>query len=353
MSERSLEEYRSATGRRRALFLGGAILLLLLFLLSLSVGSARMGFSETLRTLLGGGDPLTRTIIFRIRLPRALTAIFAGIALAVSGAAMQSVLRNPLGSPFTLGISHASAFGAAFAIVVLGAGSLGSSAVDAVSIVNYYLVAISAFAFSLISTLAIVGLSRRRGATPEAMILTGVALGSLFTAAVAAIEYFADDVELSSIIFWTFGDVGRASFTDLSVIFVITLLSLAYFLLNRWRMSALDSGEDSARSLGVNVKRLRIVGMIVASLATATVVSFVGIIGFIGLIVPHMVRKIIGPDPKWLIPSSALLGAMLLLASDTLARTVISPIVLPVGIVTSFMGAPLFIHLVIKGREYW
>ena len=341
----SLEVYRAGI-RKQAVALGLCPgLLLLLFLASLSVGSARV----SVMSLLDGGG-ISEVIVLRIRLPRALTAVVAGAALAVSGSAMQILLRNPLGSPFTLGISHAAAFGAAFAIVVLGVGSASAGYAGAAA---YYMMTLSAFAFSLVSTAVVVGISKKRGATPETMILTGVALGSLFTAGVAAVEYFADDVELSSIIFWTFGDVGRTSFSDLAVMTAAAVFSVLYFLFNRWRMSALECGEDSARSLGVNVERVRLRGMFVASLATATVVSFIGIIGFIGLIVPHMVRKIMGPDPRWQAPASAVLGAVILLASDTLARTVISPLVLPVGIVTSFMGAPLFIYLILRGREYW
>jgi iron complex transport system permease protein len=266
---------------------------------------------------------------------------------------MQSILRNPLGSPFTLGISHSAAFGAAFAIVVLGVGSINSSSIDAVILNNPYVITVCAFGFSLIATFIIILLAKYKGASPETMILTGVALGSLFIAGTTALEYFAEDIQLSSIIFWTFGDIGRTSWNDLAIISAVVIPAVIYFIYNMWNYNSLNSGDETAKSLGVNVERVRIGGLLVASLVTALIVSFVGIIGFIGLVVPHIVRKSIGGDERYLIPSACIIGAILLMASDTVARTIISPVVLPVGILTSFLGAPLFIYLVVKGRKYW
>ena len=351
--EGPLAEYRRYTRKKALFILAGIVTLFLLTLFALTLGSADLGASDILAGLFGGGNPTVRTIIWQIRLPRILTAIIAGMGLAVSGAVMQSILRNPLGAPFTLGVSHAASFGAAFAIVVLGFGTIQSHTSDAVYINMPYLLPLCAFGFSLISTLVIAFLARFKSASPETMILAGVAMGSLFMAATTAMEYFATDVQLSSIIFWTFGDVGRTSWKELTIIAIIVTASAVFFFMNSWSYNAMDSGEDVAKSLGVNVERTRIVGLILASLVTAIVVSFVGIIGFVGLIVPHIVRKAIGGDARFLIPASCVVGAILLLLSDTMARTVMSPIILPVGILTSFLGAPLFIYLVIRGREHW
>ncbi|MGM0404587.1 MAG: FecCD family ABC transporter permease, partial [Thermoplasmatota archaeon] len=257
------------------------------------------------------------------------------------------------GSPFTLGISHAAAFGAAFSIIVLGAGTTQSKTADAVVLSNPYLVTISAFVWSLVATFIILLLSRYKNASPATMILTGVALGSLFTAGYTALQYFADDVELASIVFWTFGDVARAKWIDLGLILMAVIPATVYFLRKSWDYEVLDSGDESAKALGIDVEKLRFFGMLISCFVTALIISFVGIIGFVGLVVPHMVRRVIGGNERYLIPSSCIVGALLLLASDTVARTIISPIVLPVGILTSFLGAPLFIYLVIKGREYW
>jgi iron complex transport system permease protein len=351
--DETLRAYRRSTAKKW-FFMGAIIILLIVALvISLGLGSSNMSAMEALLALFGKGDEASLTIIWRIRLPRVLTALIAGAGLATAGASMQTVLRNPIASPVTLGISQSAAFGAAFAVVVLGAGSIQSSMVDAVITDHIYLISICAFLASMISTGVIILLAKFKRASPETMILAGVAMGSLATAGTTAIEYFADDVQLSSIIFWTFGDMARTGWEEIVLLAVVSFGSILYFTLNGWRYNSLDAGDETASSLGVNTGRLRILGMAVASMVTAFIISFVGIIGFVGLVVPHIVRKIIGGDQRFLIPASALTGAVLLLISDTVARTVISPVVLPVGILTSFIGAPLFIYLVIRGKEHW
>ncbi|MFW6144768.1 MAG: FecCD family ABC transporter permease, partial [Candidatus Natronoplasma sp.] len=348
-----LHRYDEYSHKRVLFFFISFFSLLALSAFALTLGPADISVSEALSALAGNSSSHTvNTIIWNIRLPRVLSAIIAGAGLAVTGVAMQSILRNPLGSPYTLGISHSAAFGAAFAVIVLGAGTLQSQTEDAVILNNPYIVTISAFAWSLVATFIILLLARLKKATPTTMVLTGVALGSLFTAGYTALQYFADDVELAAIVFWTFGDVARATWTDLAIMMAVVFPASAYFLYKSWDYEVLDSGDEAAKSLGLDVEKLRLYGMILSSLVTALIISFVGIIGFVGLVVPHMVRRVIGGNERHLIPTSCVVGAILLLASDTAARTVISPIVLPVGILTSFLGAPLFIYLVIKGREY-
>lgn len=348
-----LREYAQFTGRKVWFGILSTVLLVVLFLYSIAVGPVHIPVVEVVSILFGGGGGTSHTIIWRIRLPQALTAIVAGAGLSVSGAAMQNVLRNPLGSPFTLGISQAAAFGAAFAIVFFGVGTTARGGDATILINNPYAITMSAFLWSLVSTGVILLLVRYRRATPETMILAGVAMGSLFTAALSLIQYFARDVEIAAIVFWTFGDVGRATWTHLGVMAVVSAVGAVYFVKNSWNYNALNAGDKTAKGLGVNVERLRIGGMIVASLVTAVIISLVGIIGFVGLVVPHIVRKAIGGDERYLMPVSCLVGGGLLLASDTVARLIIAPIVLPVGILTSFVGAPLFLYLVIKGRDYW
>ncbi len=348
-----LEVYRKGAFKKWIFLSLALILLCIMVLISLSLGSSDMSIIDAYYGLLGKGDPVSETIVWKIRLPRVVTAIIAGAGLAAAGATMQTVLRNPIGSPVTLGISQAAAFGAAFAVVVLGAGTVHSGMVDAVVNNNIYLVSLCAFAASMVSTGTIILLARFKRASPESMILTGVAMGSLATAGTTAMEYFADDVELSSIIFWTFGDMGRTGWEEILLILTVTLPAIIYFTWNGWRYNALDTGDETAKSLGVSTEKLRLIGMGLASLVTAFIISIVGIIGFIGLVVPHIVRKIIGADQRYLIPASALAGSVLLLISDTVARTIISPVVLPVGLLTSFLGAPLFIYLVVRGKELW
>ncbi|NLN30300.1 MAG: iron ABC transporter permease [Bacteroidales bacterium] len=355
MSAQVLSQYQDYRKKRLYFFLILFLLLFVVIVLSLFSGSADISLRDLYKIISGEGPAVSRQIIYKIRLPRITGAFLAGTALSVSGAVIQSILRNPLASPFTLGISGASAFGAAFAIIVLGAGSSYSGSNDMAVISNPYLVTVSAFLWSLSSVAIILLLSKYRGATPEIIILSGIIISSLFGAGISAMQYFSDNVQLASIVFWTFGDMGRASWENSLIIAVILVPALIFFMSQSWNYKSLQSGDEYAKSLGVNVSGVRLTGLVAASLATAVVVSFYGIIAFVGLVVPHIVRRIIGGDEQFLIPASAICGGTFLLLSDTLARTIISPVILPVGILTSFVGAPLFLFLLIRGmgKDYW
>ncbi|AKB41563.1 MULTISPECIES: FecCD family ABC transporter permease [Methanosarcina] len=344
------EDYLVYVRRKFFWIMGGLLLLFIMLIYSISVGAVTIPPYEVLQTLMGQSvSTKWDSIIWNIRLPQALAAIVAGAGLSVAGVVMQSILRNPLGSPFTLGISNAGAFGAAVSVIILGTGKMQSTAADAVIINNPYMTTIVAFIFCLLATGIILLISRIRAASPEVMVLAGVALSSLFTAGTMFLQYFADDTQLAAVVFWTFGDVGRANWLELKIMAVVVLLSTLFFMINRWDYNAIDAGDETAKGLGVNVERVRMVGMIVAALVSAVIVSFLGVIGFVGLICPHMVRRLIGDDQRYLIPGSTLLGGILLLASDTAARIIISPYVLPVSILTAFMGAPTFIYLLLRG----
>ena len=343
------EEYTRYTAAKTVALVLGGVLLLALLLVSVSVGAVTVPLREVIRVLTGGGGGRWQTIVMQIRLPQALAAVASGAGLSVAGVAMQSILRNPLGSPFTLGISNAAAFGAAFSVMFLGTGAMQSTAADAVSVANPYVTTVSAFVASLLATGVILAVSRIRRASPEVMVLTGVAMGSLFTAGTMVLQYFADDVQLAAMVFWTFGDLGRASWRELSIMAAVAATASAYFLAHRLNYNAMDAGDETARGLGVAVQRLRLAGMLIASLVTAVIISFVGVIGFVGLVCPHMVRRIVGDDHRFLIPGSLIAGSGLLLAADTAARLVLAPQVLPVAVVTAFIGAPAFIALLIRG----
>lgn len=325
-----------------------AIITLLAALFSIAAGSAGLTIKEVLLTLVGRGTEMSKTIVFGLRMTRVLACIVGGIGLAVTGCAMQSILRNPLASASTVGVSQGAAFGAAFAIVVLGAG-VQYHTNDAVTITNPYIVSICAFVFSMLSTFVVLGISRFKKVSPETMILAGVALSALFSGGTAIMQYFADDVSLATIVFWTFGDMGRASWKQIIIMAGIVLAASVYFFFNRWNYNALGSGENSAKGLGVNVDGMRITGMVISSFTAAVIVSYVGIINFVGLVSPHVVRRLIGDDYRFLLPASAFMGALMLLFSDTVARLVVSPVVLPIGAITSFLGAPLFLYLLFKG----
>ncbi|WP_238988874.1 FecCD family ABC transporter permease [Calorimonas adulescens] len=341
--------YQQYTGRKKFVILLLALLTVALSVIAVNAGSMDVSPYQIFMTLLGRGSGISDVVIWNIRLPRVLAGIIAGSGLSVAGCVMQNNLRNPLASPSTLGISNAAAFGANIAIIVFGAGSIQSSNTDAVIINNPYAVTASAFMWAMVGTLVIILLARLRGFSPEAMVLAGVAIGSLFSAGTILIQYFAQDVQVAAMVFWTFGDLGRASWKEVGIMAFLVIVSIVYFMFKRWDYNALDTGEETAKGLGVNVDRVRLEGMFVASLITAVTVSFLGIIGFIGLVGPQIIRRIIGADHRFLIPGSALMGALLLLCSDTLARTIIAPVVLPVGAITSFLGAPLFLYLLARG----
>ena len=316
---------------------------------SLASGSSGCSAGDALRALLSGDDKsATGYILWNLRLPRTLIAVFCGAALGASGAVTQTVLKNPLATPFTIGISQGAAFGASFAIIFLkdyNAAAVKGSAPYA----SLYSVALCAFAGALVSTGFILLLSGVRNVGPLGLILAGVALNSLFGALTMLTQYFATDVQLASALFWTFGDLGRAGYTELWVIIIVFTAAAVYFVLKSWEYNAMEWGDETAAGLGVRVRRLRTVTMLLASVASAAVTAFIGVIGFIGLIAPHTVRVVTGGDHRYLIVYSALFGSLLLLASDLIARTVMAPQVLPVGIITSFAGAPLFLYLLIRG----
>ena len=296
------EGYVAYIRAKTALLAGLVVALAGVTVLSIALGAADLSIASVTRSLLGLEVPRRIDIIvWNIRLPQTLAAIVSGAGLAAAGAAMQSILRNPLGSPFTLGMSHAAAFGAALSVMLLGSGTMTSSTVGAVTIVNPYLTTGSAFAFCLLAAGVIVAVSRLRGATPEVMVLTGVALGALFTAGTMFLQYFADDTQLAAMVFWTFGDTARASWNEVGILAVATGVSVVFFIANAWNYNAVDAGDETAKSLGVRVERVRMVGLMVASMVTAVIIAYLGIIGFVGLVVPHLVRRVIGADHRYLL----------------------------------------------------
>ncbi len=331
-------------------------------LYALAAGTYDLTVKAIAGSLLGQADGPVNIVIWNIRMPRMVAAVIAGWCLGLSGAVMQCLLRNPLASPFTLGISQGAAFGAAFAIVVLGAGGAESSAAQVstiqttsasgpMTIRNIYSVTACAFLGALAGTVAIVALARLKKMAAEAIILAGVALSSLFGSGTILVQYFATEVEIASVVFWTFGDVGRSNWREIGIMASSTLIVTVYFVLKRWDLNALFAGEDVARSLGVDVDRIRLLGMLLIALIAALVTAFLGVIAFLGLLAPHIGRRLIGSDHRFLIPHSCILGSLLLLIADTVSRTIVGSGTLPVGVLTSFMGAPLFLYLLVRGRN--
>lgn len=350
--DRVLDQYQGAV-RRKLLFTALVVAVLLATAAyAVATGPISIPLADLPALLAGQGSGVNARVVWNIRLPRIVAAVGAGLGLAVAGAVLQSVLRNPLASPYTLGISQGAAFGAAVSIILLGTGTTSDGG-PILSIINPYLTSLSAFAGALCSTVAIYLIAKYRGASPETLILAGIALAALFTAGTTALEYFATNTELATLVFWKFGDVSGATWEFNGILWGIGMLVTAYFIRRAWTYTVLSAGDETARSLGIAVERVRLLGMVFASFLTAVVVGMFGIIGFVGLVVPHIVRRAIGGDERTLIPAATVTGGALLLAADTAARTVLAPIVLPVGILTSFLGVPLFLYLILRGREYW
>lgn len=343
------DAYRRYIGGKWAVLVALAFCLFAMGVLSISAGSSGLPIAEILKTLFGYGAPASRTIVWNVRMPRVAAGVGVGAALAMTGCVMQNALRNPLASASTLGVSQGASFGAAFAIVYLGAGiQVNSGAAAAITVTNPYLVTLCAFCGGIGTTAAILGLSRLRRVTPSVILLAGVAIASMFTGATALIQYFCDDVMVATVVYWTFGSLGRAGWREISLIFLLDGAALLFFLFNRWNYNAMESGTNTAKSLGVPVDMLIFASMAACALISAVSVAFVGCINFIGLIAPHMLRRFVGNDHRFLIPCSALMGAVLLLAADVASRMLLAPTILPIGALTSFLGAPLFLYMIVK-----
>jgi iron complex transport system permease protein len=327
------------------------ILLVVLMIYAVNVGAFHLSILEILRALFSQEDTTMHHVLWNIRLPRIVGAVLSGAGLGVAGVVMQNLLKNPLASPFTAGVSQGAAFGAAVAIIIFGAGATHLVGNEGVTVFYPHIIAISAFIGSLLSVVCILMVSAMRNVSTEAVILAGVAIGAFFSAATMLLQYFATDVQVSTTLFWTFGDIGKAGWKENATICIIVFLSLIYFILNSWNFNAHLWGEDVAESLGVKVKSLRVIGMMVSCIIVSVITAFLGIIGFIGLIAPHLMRFFVGDDYRFLVPCSALAGGLLLLLADILGRTILEPAIIPVGIITSFMGAPMFFYLLIRHRK--
>ena len=347
-----LEQEYHAHGRRCVLAIAvGALLTLVAAFFFTTLGMKDAGVLQTVDavaryfdgTIDGGADAAMNKIILLLRLPRVLLAIIAGAGLALAGALMQSVTRNYLVSPFTLGISAAAALGASLCIV-LAAGTAMDSDLGIIT---------SAFLLSSACGIIVYGIARRSDLSPTTIVLVGIALNYLFSALTATLEFFAQEHKLAAVIQWTFGSLHRASWEYVAIGGVIVTLGLVATLFYALPLNVMAVSEDeTARSLGVNPARLRTIAGLVAVLMTATIISFTGVIGFVGLIAPHMARFLIGTDHRFYLPFTAVLGAALLLVSDTVGKLILYPVTIPVGIVISFLGVPLFIHLILRrGRS--
>jgi iron complex transport system permease protein len=340
---------RSALAR---LVLAGLVLLLVLVAsLSIATGASDASAWSVVQGWFGlGADQALsardRLIVHEIRLPRIVLGILVGAALAVSGALMQGLFRNPLADPGIVGVSAGAALGA-IAVIVLGGTVLG----PVVALFGIYAVPLAAFAGGLVTTLLLYRVATRRGQTSIAtMLLAGIALAALAMALSGILIFMADDRQLRDLTFWQLGSLGGATWAKIAAIGPIILAVLAASPFLARGLDALALGEASARHLGIPIQRMKAIAILSVAAATGAAVAVSGGIGFVGIVVPHLLRLVIGPDHRYLLPASALLGASLLLLADAVSRTIVAPAELPIGIVTAVCGAPFFLWVLLRRR---
>ena len=348
-----LLEIKQRNKRNAIIILALAVAVVIAAIVCLFIGSSNMSLADAVKALFREGTPAQNRIIWNIRVPRVLAAIIAGAGLSVAGLVMQTTLNNSMASPSTLGVSNAAVFGANLSIIVFAGGflSTGNNIQSLTTGANPYSTSLLAFVFSTLSVLLILGLCTIRSFSPNVVVLAGIAIGSVWTAATTILQFYATDVGLSAAVVWSFGDLSRATYQTNGIMFWVVVIGFIYFRLMAWKYNALLSGEATAKTMGVNVEGLRFVTLLLASVITAACVSFLGLIGFVGIICPHMTKKLLGQDHRVTLPVSCLMGSLLLLLADTLSRSLGGGSALPVGAITSLLGAPFFIAIIFSRKE--
>lgn len=347
-----IKELEKRNQRNAIVIIAMLVAVVVVSIACLFVGSSNMSFHDALDALLGGGNDAQSRIIWKIRIPRVLAAIIAGSGLSVAGLVMQTTLNNAMASPSTLGVSNAAVFGANLSIIAFAGGflSTGNNLQNFDVSANPYATSVMAFAFSTVSVLLILGLCTVRSFSPNVVVLSGMAIGSVWTAATTILQFYATDVGLSAAVVWSFGDLGRATYRTDAIMAAVVLAGVMFFEFMSWKYNALLSGEATAKTMGVHVEGLRFVSLLLASMITAVCVSFLGVIGFVGVICPHVTKKLLGQDHRVTIPVSCLMGSLLLVLADTLSRSLGSGSALPVGAITSLLGAPFFIAIIFSRK---
>jgi len=342
------DSYRRTRARRISFILVCIVVCLILSIYSVTIGPYPMTMGDVIDVLWNfitmqlQDDTTIAHIVLNLRLPRIIGGIICGFALAVCGAAMQSMMKNPLADPYTMGISSGAGFGAALAMI------LGIELIAGGGIV------VNAFVFAVIPAVIILFLSRFRKASPTMMVLCGISLMYLFNALTQLFMLIADPDDMSAVYEWMVGSLDGVSYDELLLVLLVTVIGSLYVQYMANQLNVMGIGDESAQTLGVDVERRRLVILMVITLVAASVVSFTGVIGFVGLVAPHIARTLIGSDNRYLIPASGVVGSLLLVASDILARTIASPVMLPVGVITACVGGPLFMLLILRStKETW
>ena len=342
---------KRSTRGKRAILASLVLLTLLLIPLSILLGHYKASMADALRVLLmPDGSPLS-TVVWDLRLRRVLAAIAIGAVLGGAGTAIQASMRNPLASPFTFGLSFAASLGVAVALLILQGGAVQRFQIY---VYNPFMVAMCAFAFSLIQVLIVLLLAYKAGLSAGSLVLSAIAISFAYQAVLYLLQYFYfNEILVSTVVFWTFGDLGRISWEELRLVLAVSaLLVIPYFIHRSLDYDLILGGDELAKASGVSPEGLRVWTAVIAALGTALATSFIGVIGFVCLLAPHAARLLVGGGHRYLMPTSMVMGSLILSLSDTLGRTIISPIVIPAGIMTSLLGVPLLVYLLIRGGGY-
>ena len=336
--------YLKKIWRRFALLVAVTALLVASFVVDVATGPGHYPLSTVLDVF---ADPNShgarlRVIVWNYRLPVAVTAVIVGAMLSLAGGQMQTILNNPLAEPFTLGISAAASFGAALAIV------LGFSVIPGV---GSLIVTLNAFVFALVTCGFILLATRLKGVGSETMILFGIAIFFTFSALLALMQYMASEDQISRIVFWMMGSLSRVSWEKIALGAMLLVIILPFSLVRSWQMTALRLGDAAAESMGVNVGRLRVEVLVAVSLLASTAVAFVGTVGFVGLVGPHIARLLVGEDQRFFLPLSALVGALMMSLTSLVSKSITPGIVYPIGIITALIGVPVFVSIVLSARR--
>ncbi|GAB76982.1 FecCD family ABC transporter permease [Austwickia chelonae] len=342
-AQEQLRIVRRRAVRRSLTLIALAALVVLTFLTGIALGPLGYTLLDVLRAIVtpDAVDAQTSTVVWNLRLPPALLAVLVGAALSLGGLQMQTILDNPLAEPFTLGVSAAAAFGAAFAIV----------AGLTVPFLEDHTLTVFAGVMALTAAAVISAVSMWRGASTETVVLFGIAMVFLFQALSALMQYNASTESLQQIVFWSMGSMQRATWPAITVVGVALALAVPGFAANGWKLTAMRFGDARAAALGVDVRRVRIVSLLAVSLLAAVSVSFVGIIGFIGLVGPHVARVLVGEDQRYLLPASLLTGSALLSSAHALSLVIVPGVAVPVGILTATVGVPVFVLIIMTRRR--
>ncbi|GHV22795.1 iron ABC transporter permease [Spirochaetia bacterium] len=340
-------EYKEKSRRRFFKLAAGLIICAVSLIADVLIGPSWLSLPEMFTALFNraAAPATTGVIVWTLRFPAALMALGVGASLGLAGAGMQTILGNYLASPYTLGISAGAGFGAALAIVAGGAAG---------GILSAYLVPVSAFVFAVITCAVIYLIGRFFNMSPETMLLGGIGMSFLFQSLQSLLQYISTPEALQSIVFWLFGSLSKSTWFTVTTIYAVLIVIVPVLMHDSWKLTALKLGDEKARGLGVNVERLRLKVFVLVSLLTSTAVCFVGVIGFIGLVGPHVARMLVGEDQRFFIPLSAILGAAILSSASIISKIVSQGAMLPIGIVTGLIGVPFYFSLVFsqkKGRH--